>query len=91
MFHELQHMTSAVIDHPTKAYSKKGMVELGVEDPVGARLNAASYTMYIAETGMSKADFTKFTTLSGANARTPDCIDKFGNCPELSEGCCFNR
>jgi hypothetical protein len=34
IYHELQHMTSAVYDHPSKAYAKKSMVELAVEDPV---------------------------------------------------------
>lgn len=84
-------MNSAVYDHPTKAYAKKGMVELAIEDPVGARLNSASYTMYIADTGMSRENFTKFTRTSGPNARTPDCVDKYGNCPKLAKGCCFNR
>lgn len=91
LYHELQHMTSAVYDHPTKAYSKKGMVELAIEDPVGARLNSASYTMYIASTGMSREHFNKFTKTSGANAKSPDCFDKYGNCPDLAKGCCGNR
>jgi hypothetical protein len=91
VYHELQHMTSAVYDHPTKAYAKKTMVELAIEDPVGARLNSASYTMYIADTGLSREDFTKFTRTSGANARTPDCFDKYGNCPDLAKDCCYNR
>jgi hypothetical protein len=26
IYHELQHMTSGVYDHPTKAYAKKSMV-----------------------------------------------------------------
>lgn len=54
IYHELQHMTSAVYDHPTKAYSKKGMVELAVEDPVQARLNSDSYTMYIADSSLKR-------------------------------------
>jgi len=45
IFHELMHMTSIVSDH---VYSKKGMVELAKNDPYSARLNADSYTMYIA-------------------------------------------
>jgi len=44
------------------------MVELALEDPVGARLNSASYTMYIADTGLSREEFTKFTKMSGNNA-----------------------
>jgi len=44
------------------------MVELAVEDPVGARLNSDSYTMYIADTGLSREEFTKFTRTSGTNA-----------------------
>lgn len=43
IFHELLHVTSAVYDHDTHAYAKKGMVEIAEKDPVGARLNAASY------------------------------------------------
>jgi hypothetical protein len=54
-------MTSAVYDHPTKAYSKKGMVELAIEDPPGARLNSASYTMYIASLGLSREKFNEYT------------------------------
>jgi len=73
-------MTSSVYDHPTKAYAKNGMVELAVEDPVGARLNSASYTMYIADTGMTRSDFTKFTRTSGPNSAAVGCSDKYGDC-----------
>lgn len=91
MFHELQHMTSVVTDHPTHAYEKKSMVELAVIDPVAARLNSDTYTMYIADTGMNKADFTKYTSTSGNNAYSTTCSDEYSNCPKLAEGCCFNR
>ena len=75
VYHELQHMTSAVYDHPTKAYAKKTMVELAVEDPVGARLNSASYTMYIADTGLPREKFSEYTKTSGADARSAKCYD----------------
>ena len=91
IYHELQHMTSAVYDHPSKAYAKKSMVELAVEDPVGARLNSASYTMYIAETGMNREDFTKYTRTSGNNAKSAKCFDKHSNCNDLAKGCCNSR
>jgi len=92
VYHEIQHMTSAVYDHPTKAYAKKGMVELAVEDPVGARLNSASYTMYIADTGMNKDTFTKFTRTSGPNSRAVGCTDKYGNCPKVvNKKCCYKK
>lgn len=81
LFHELQHMTSAVYDHPTNAYSKKGMVQLAEQDPRGARLNSASYTMYIADTGLSREEFTKYTKTSGNNARSATCYDSYSNCP----------
>lgn len=45
IFHELMHMTSMVGD---KEYRKKDMVTLARRDPYNARLNSASYTMYIA-------------------------------------------
>jgi hypothetical protein len=88
IYHELQHMTSGVYDHPTKAYAKKSMVQLAVEDPVGARLNSASYTMYIAEVGMSMEDFTKYTKTAGNNARSSTCSDSYSNCNSLAKGCC---
>ena len=91
IYHELQHMTSAVYDHPSKAYAKKSMVELAVEDPVGARLNSATYTMYIAETGMNREDFTKYTRTSGNNAKSAKCFDKHSNCNDLAKGCCNSR
>lgn len=91
LYHELQHMTSAVYDHPSKAYSKSGMVELAVEDPAGARLNSASYTMYIATTGMSRDDFNKYTKTSGANSARVGCSDRYGNCPDLAKNCCGNK
>jgi hypothetical protein len=91
IYHELQHITSIVYDHPTKAYAKKTMVELAIEDPVGARLNSASYTMYIADTGLPRELFSKYTKTSGADARSATCFDNYGNCPELANGCCFNR
>merc|ERR1711998_288799 len=53
--------------------------------------NSASYTMHIADTGLTREDFTKFTRTSGANARTPECFDKYGNCPDLAKNCCYNR
>ena len=91
IYHELQHMTSGVYDHPTKAYAKKSMVELAAEDPVGARLNSASYTMYIAEVGMTRENFTKYTRTSGLNAKSGKCYDKHSNCGSLAKGCCSNR
>lgn len=91
IFHELQHMTSVVTDHPTHAYEKKSMVELAKIDAPAARLNSDTYTMYIADTGMNRADFTKYTSTSGNNARSEHCYDSFSNCPEMSEGCCFDR
>jgi len=45
IFHELMHMTSIVGDGE---YSKRGMVKLARSDPYKARINSASYTMYIA-------------------------------------------
>lgn len=45
IFHELMHMTSIVGD---KEYSKRKMVSLARDDPYSARINSASYTMYIA-------------------------------------------
>jgi len=47
--------------------------------------------MYIYSVALSRADFTKFTRVSGANARSPNCVDDFGNCHELANECCFNR
>ena len=74
-------MTSAVYDHETHAYGKHNMVTLAEKDPVGARLNADSYAMYIASTGMNRDDYDKYTMNSGAHAHSSKCYDKLGNCP----------
>ena len=57
------------------------MVVLARDDPVGARLNADSYAMYIAETGMSRKEYTKHTSNSGGDAIDHKCYDKYNNCP----------
>ena len=94
LYHELYHVNSAVYDHPnsSKAYGKKGMLQAAQEDPVMARLNSGNYCMYMATTGMSREDFNKYTTSSGANAKSPTCYDSYGNCSSLVGGkCCGNR
>ena len=58
LFHELIHVTSRVPDHPTHAYVKTDMFSLAKSDPVGARMNADSYTMYVAQTGLNRDKFT---------------------------------
>lgn len=47
--------------------------------------------MYIADTGLNRDDFTRYTATQGANARNTKCFDSFGNCPKLAKGCCFTR
>lgn len=75
IFHELQHITSSVYDHETHAYAKDQMVDLAVADPVGARLNAASYQMYIADAGMTRENFSKYTIGQGGDVIDQHCAD----------------
>lgn len=84
-------MTSVVTDDPEYPYAKKGLAKLAKYYPVRARLNANSYTMYVAQAGMSHKDFVKFTGLWGGHVENHQCADEYNNCPELAEGCCFDR
>jgi len=54
-------------------------------------MNADNYSMYVADTGMNREEFTKHTSGQGGNVRDLKCYDKYSNCPELADGCCFNR
>jgi len=91
LFHELQHITSAAGDNPSYPYGKSDMMKLANKDPNGARLNSNSYTMYIAQTGMSPAEYTRFTGLFSPNGEADDCKDKYDNCGDLAADCCYNK
>jgi len=98
LFHELMHMTSSVSDH---SYTKRGMLALAKRDPTLARLNAQTYTYYIAQTGLPRDEYLKLTGRSyaegdpafrGFTEGDAKCEDTKSNCPALVGGkCCFNR
>ena len=67
------------------------MIKLANEDPTGARLNSNSYTMYVAQTGMTPAEYTRFTGLWGPNVEAEDCKDRYDNCGHLAADCCYNK
>jgi hypothetical protein len=89
IFHEAVHMISAVSDLEG-GYVKKGMVEMASERPSDARNNADSYTMYVAQNGMSVHDYSVFTnSWWGNNYVRSGCSDKYGNfCHEQGVACC---
>ena len=59
VYHELTHLTSGVTDY---AYDKTKMVKLAISDPTEARMNADTYTMYVAQTGMTRDEYDTLTT-----------------------------
>jgi len=80
VFHEMMHIRSCVVDHPEKPYAKSDVVELAIDDPVMARLNSGSYQMYVADAGLNRDDFSKFTRGQGPNAANYQCKDQYMNC-----------
>lgn len=58
IWHELMHMTSRAGD---SSYNKADIIEMAKADPAAARMNADTYLLYAAETGLSRDDYTAST------------------------------
>jgi len=85
MFHEIMHLASSASD---KGYSKVKCLNRATYRPELARHNAASYVFYAGEAGQTRTNWLKNT---GGAATSPDCKDRYSNCPKIASRCCHNK
>jgi hypothetical protein len=86
VLHELMHITSSAGD---KGYSKMKCINLAKRDPQTARRNAAAYTYYAREAGMTRTNYLKSTgpavSLDGRKDSNSDCMYYIKS---VGKGCC---
>jgi len=86
LFHELIHMVSGATDNggSLNAYMKTSMVQVAKNNPTAARSTANNFAMYITKSGMTHANFDKYTAGWGRSSEDANCYDRYSNCVDLA-------
>lgn len=87
LYHELIHMVSQAGDADV-GYAKESLVNLANSNAEAARMSANNYMLYVAQNGLSYANYSAISGGWGMMIHDPYCVDSYSNCLDMASDCC---